>query len=27
LDEDEVKAFLEKQFERENVKVFSFWTY
>jgi len=27
LDEDEVKAFLGKQFEKENVKVFSFWTY
>jgi len=27
LDEDEVKAFLEKQFEKENVKVYSFWTY
>lgn len=26
LDEDEVKAFLEKQFEKENVKVYSFWT-
>ncbi len=27
LDEDEVKAFLEKQFIKDNVKVFSFWTY
>ena len=27
LDEDEVKAFLEKQFEKERVKVYSFWTY
>lgn len=27
LDEDEVKAFLEKQFEKDNVKVYSFWTY
>jgi hypothetical protein len=27
LEEDEVKAFLEKQFEKENVKVYSFWTY
>jgi len=27
LDEDEVKAFLEKEFEKDNVKVFSFWTY
>ena len=27
LDEDEVKAFLEKEFEKENMKVFSFWTY
>ena len=27
LDEDEVKAFLEKQFEKDNVKVSSFWTY
>jgi hypothetical protein len=27
LDEDEVKVFLEKQFEKENVKVYSFWTY
>ena len=27
LDEDEVKAFLEKQFEKEHVKVYSFWTY
>ena len=27
LDEDEVKAFLERQFEKEDVKVYSFWTY
>lgn len=27
LDEHEVKAFLEKEFEKENVKVYSFWTY
>jgi len=27
LDEDEVKAFLEKQFAKDKVKVFSFWTY
>ncbi len=27
LDEDEVKAFLEKTFAKDNVKVFSFWTY
>jgi hypothetical protein len=26
LDEDEVKAILEKEFERDNIKVFSFWT-
>jgi hypothetical protein len=26
LDEDEVKAFLEKQFERENLQVCSFWS-
>jgi len=26
LDEDEVKAFLKKQFEKDNVEVFSFWT-
>jgi len=26
LDEDEVKAILKKQFEKENVEVFSFWT-
>ena len=26
LDEDEVKAFLKKQFEKENLEVFSFWT-
>ena len=27
LDEDEVKIFLEKQFEKQNVKIYSFWTY
>ena len=27
LDEDEVKSFLEKQFEKDNVKVYSFWTF
>lgn len=27
LDEDEVKDFLEKQFMKDNVKVYSFWTY
>ena len=27
LDEDEVKVFLEKQFDKDNVKVYSFWTY
>jgi len=27
LDEDEVKAFLERQFEKQDVKVYSFWTY
>jgi len=27
LDEDEVKAFLEKQFEKDDVKVFSFWPF
>jgi hypothetical protein len=27
LDDEEVKAFLEKQFEKDNVKVFSFWTF
>ena len=27
LDDEEVKAFLNKQFEKENVKVFSFWTF
>lgn len=27
LDEDEVKSFLEKQFEKNNVKVYSFWTF
>lgn len=27
LDEDEVKAFLEKQFEKDKVEVYSFWTY
>ena len=26
LDEDEVKAFLRKQFEKENLDVYSFWT-
>lgn len=26
LDEDEVKALLEKQFEKDNINVFSFWT-
>jgi hypothetical protein len=26
LDEDEVKAFLNKQFENENLEVYSFWT-
>ena len=26
LDEDEVKAILKKQFEKENVEVYSFWT-
>ena len=26
LDDDEVKSFLEKQFENENLKVYSFWT-
>jgi hypothetical protein len=26
LDEDEVRAFLKKQFEKDNVEVFSFWT-
>jgi hypothetical protein len=26
LDEDEVKAFLKKQFEKDNVQVYSFWT-
>ncbi len=26
LDEDEVKAVLEKEFEKDNVKVYSFWT-
>ena len=26
LDEDEVKAFLEGQFEKERLKVYSFWT-
>ncbi len=26
LDEDEVKAFLKKQFEKEKLEVFSFWT-
>ena len=26
LDEDEVKAFLKKQFEKEGLGVYSFWT-
>ena len=26
LEEDEVKAILKKQFEKDNVEVFSFWT-
>ncbi len=26
LDEDEVKTILEKQFEKEKIKIFSFWT-
>jgi len=26
LDEDEVKAILQKQFEKNNLEVFSFWT-
>ncbi|MGA2681336.1 MAG: hypothetical protein ABSF44_05985 [Candidatus Bathyarchaeia archaeon] len=26
LDEDEVKAILKKQFEKDSVEVFSFWT-
>ena len=26
LDDAEVKSFLEKQFEEENLKVYSFWT-
>lgn len=26
LDEDEVKTFLKKQFEKDNLEVFSFWT-
>ena len=26
LDEDEVKAFLKKQFEKETLEVYSFWT-
>jgi hypothetical protein len=26
LDEDEVKAILKKQFEKDKVEVFSFWT-
>lgn len=26
LDEDEVKAILKKQFEKEKVEIFSFWT-
>jgi hypothetical protein len=27
LDEDEVKAFLEKEFEKVGLEVFSFWTF
>lgn len=27
LDEEEVKTFLTKQFERDKVQVFSFWTF
>src|ERR1700690_2749509 len=26
LDEDEVKVILKKQFEKENIEVYSFWT-
>jgi hypothetical protein len=26
LDENEVKTILEKQFEKEKIKIFSFWT-
>ena len=26
LDDDEVTVFLKKQFEKDNVEVFSFWT-
>ena len=26
LDEDQVKAFLKKQFEKENLGIYSFWT-
>ena len=26
LDEDEVKAFMKKQFEKEHLEVYSFWT-
>ena len=26
LDENEVKAFLKSEFDRQNIKVFSFWT-
>jgi hypothetical protein len=26
LDEDEVKTFLKRQFEKEKIEVFSFWT-
>ncbi len=26
LDEDEVKAILKKEFEKDNIEVFSFWT-
>ncbi len=26
LDEDEVRAFLRKEFEKDKIEVFSFWT-
>jgi hypothetical protein len=26
LDEDEVKVILKKEFEKENIEIFSFWT-
>jgi hypothetical protein len=26
LDEDEVKAFLRKEFEKDKIEVYSFWT-